>query len=281
MLRNATLHMGTRYGIINGPLREAVTNITGLIGQDVDDPGTTLETYRIRFSRHEDYAGNPGHSLIVLASMGIILINKPLRSNKSSLLYLLGLISGFMLFSLLYKWQPTGSRLQLPLFVACSPLAGLAFNDLKGFRIGVASILLLSGLPYLLSNPSRPILPTSIEVPSIFQTARQELYFVNSPEWMPGYLSIFARVQETDCREIGLKLDSHDPEYPFWAALSPSGIEMRIEHIDVPAPLDRLTQADFKPCIIICTVCSSGSYAGLSLDSTHYGGFSLYRSENH
>jgi len=170
--------------------------------------------------------------------------------------------------------------LQLPLFVAWSPLAGLAFNDLKGFRIGVASILLLSGMLYLLSNPSRPILATYDGGPAIFQTSRQELYFINSPEWMPGYLSIIARIKELDCQEIGLKLDSHDPEYPFWAALSPSATEIQIEHIDVPAPLDRLTQTDFEPCIIICTVCSSGSYAGLNLDSTHYGGFSLYKSEN-
>jgi hypothetical protein len=71
-------------------------------------------------------------------------------------------------------------------------------------------------------------------------------------------------------------IDSHHPDYPFWALLSPSASETRIEYyIDLPEP-EKSTALNSDPCAVICTVCSSPQWDGLSLASIHFGGYSFY-----
>lgn len=282
LLRNLTLHLGTPYGVINGPVREAVEGTLHLIGEDANDPLTTLSEnpYRVRRSRHEDSAGNPLHlGLFVLAGVMLILAGRaksisPYTNGEqiSAARWLwIALALGFLIFSSLYKWQSTGSRLQLPFFVAAMPLAGLALERLpwKWLRTAAGIILLISGLSLLFDNPSRALWPSEGSAGLLTQP-RQEVLFANSPEVMPGYLSIIEAAKSTGCREIGLMLDSHDPEYPFWALLSPSGQEVRLEHM-VGENLK-----SFQPCAVICTICSEPEMFGLPFHSNHFGGFILY-----
>lgn len=289
LIRNATLHLGTPYGIINGTLRQAVAWLHTAVELDVSDPATTLgEEYWVKRSFHEDYAGNPIHFLLILSSpvfiwpgvlhRGADLHAKAVTPGVGVIRdYVLGVITSFLLFALMYKWQRTGSRLQLPFFVLWSPLFGLLTGSWKRSL----SWLLMAGLVFsswqvLLANPSRPLLPVGVVDWSILERSREEVLMVNSPEILPGYLSITQAVQRTGCRQIGLKMDSSDPEYPFWAFLSPSGKEANIQHLDASSTLMVYIDPLFEPCVIICTYCQEQQVKGLDLLSVHPGGFALY-----
>jgi hypothetical protein len=280
-MRNSTLHLGTPYGVINGPLQDLVEKVDRLIGQDPNDPRTSMNPYRVKRSQNEDYAGNPIHFLLMPASL--ILIAGRIRKHKSgdtlrlTIWYAILIIADFLVFSALYKWQIWGSRLQLPIFVAWAPVIGVALDGDKFYitRNIVTLVLLLSSLGSLLSNPSRPVIPDK-DGHSIFRTARENQLFANFPEVEKGFLSIIAAVKETDCRNVGLVIDSHDPDYPFWALLSPDGKQFRIENIEPSQTLRQYLREDFHPCAIICTICSDESFYNFSLASTHYGGYSLY-----
>jgi 4-amino-4-deoxy-L-arabinose transferase-like glycosyltransferase len=309
LIRNSTLHLGTPYGIVNGPLRESAEWIHNLIGLDANDPQTTIDTYRIKRSLHEDYAGNNLHFFSI--PLSLILLSSPIQSairqvvhrkkiqlqvntahvdvpsassseTKSSVLtsYVLAILISFAVFSLLFKWQATGSRLQLPFFVLWSPVAGAAYDRIRVswgnyFLVG---LFLLNALPSLISNPSRPLVHTD-STPSVFNARRTELLFVNSPEFMPGYLSIIDRVQNTGCQQVGLEIDSSHPDYPFWALLSPTTKETQIVYYTDNPELEKYRGWGFNPCAVICTICTGHEWDGLKLDSTHFGGYFLYLEE--
>jgi len=279
LMRNSTLHLGTPYGVINGPVRQFVEAGMHWMGEDANDPLTTLgdSPYRVRRSNQEDYAGNPWQflfmpaSLLILATAGGIAMRGKrilLALRQPEWLLALALLAGFLLFALLYKWQATGSRLQLPFFVTWMPLAGLALERLRWqwVRYGLACLFLAGGVTTLVANPSRSLLPS--EQAGLFNLSRQEVLFANSPEYRQGYLSLLDAAQATGCDFIGLMIDSHDPEYPFWVSLAPSGQETRLEHVQADSTL--------RPCAVICTYCSEPTLLGLPHLSSHFGGYSLY-----
>jgi hypothetical protein len=170
-----------------------------------------------------------------------------------------------------------GSRLQLPIFVAWSPIVGMALDgdSYTKARYLLMGVLLVCGMGSLLSNPSRPLIPDK-DGRSIFRSARENQLFANFHAIEKGYLSIIAEIKETGCRNVGLKIDSHDPDYPFWALLSPDGKKVRIENIEPGSVLGKYSNVDFRPCAIICTICSEPTLQNLNLASTHFGGYSLY-----
>jgi len=274
-LRGLTLHLATPYGDVNGPIADAVTIAHDWLGLDVNDPRTTMGEYRVKRSFHEDYAGNPYHTLLVPVSLLVLAWPQRNRADdrtaedrpaRSAGLFAAIVIAGALCFCALYKWQATGSRLQLPLFILWAPLAGLALESL-GLRRGrlapclppiVGILLAAAALRFLLVNPSRPFLPRAEDGLSLWNTPRDELLFINSPEVMPGYLPLVETAAGINCAVFGLKIDSSQPEYPFWALLEAPDSGVRLEHIEVNA-LPGVTPASSPPCAILCTYCCTTS----------------------
>jgi hypothetical protein len=148
------------------------------------------------------------------------------------------------------------------------PVAGMALERLRWpwVRYLLAVIFLSGGLSPVFNNPSRSLVPS--ENAGLFDHSRVELLFANAPEYKQGYLSLTSAARATGCRSFGLVIDSHDPEYPLWALLSPSGSNVHIEHMD--------NNSAYRPCAILCTICSDPSLYSLPLHSAHYGGYTLY-----
>lgn len=279
LVRNSTLNLGTPYGVVNGPFRDLVEKLHQVIGQDPNDPRTTLDEYRIKRYLHEDRAGNPFHFLLIPLTM--LAFSKPEKERKGWALpwiYTLLVLSTFLIFSAVYKWQSTGSRLLLPFFVAWAPLAGLALGRLRINALANAAglILVIAAIQPLLSNPSRALLPFSPEFASLLETPRAELLFANTPEVMPAYLSLAADIQETDCSQVGIKIRSSDAEYPLWFLLISEGLDPHIEHLDAPLPSGQYQNEGFQPCAIVCTYCSDDHLYSLPLAAVYQGTFFLY-----
>ncbi len=139
-----------------------------------------------------------------------------------------------------------------------APVFGAVFDGQRWTLpgAGLSTLLLIAGLPILFFNASRPLLGQRGAFKSIFERSREELLFTNRRLYREAYLSVSERLRSTTCDEIGLKLGSGDPEYPLWVLLGLPGTGIRLESLDVDAPLDRYQPLDFRPCAVICTTCS-------------------------
>jgi len=292
MIRNATLHLATPYGDVNGPIKDAVTAVHNWMGLDVNDPRTTMGEYRVKRSFHEDFAGNPYHFVLIWTSLvGLVCLTarRSTRAEDGSMraaaVYALVVVAQYAAFALLYKWQATGSRLLLAFFLASAPAAGVALERLHAVASprrlgpaaanGIALLLVLTSLRPLWMNPSRPLIPRPGDGISLANTSRQEMLFINTPELMPGYMPLIEAASRIECSALGLKIDSSHPEYPFWALLAPPGSGVRLDHIEVDPPLGGYL-SPFKPCAILCTYCTDASLAGMPLLFNQAGAYSLY-----
>ena len=276
-LRNAAMQMAFDTGPANKVLYISTLKIHELLGLDINDPRITLGTYRIRQSVHEDFAGNNWHFILSAISAIYVLVvfsmhgfriwnagrgagSAPVGGGFSFYIpffYTTAVILGYTLFSALFKWQDTDSRLLLPWFLMVPPLTGWVFDRINRFlQAGLVILLTLSSLTVLLSNPSRPLIVTG-QNDSILTAPRIKTRFNNSPEIMDGYLSVIATARDLKCRSIGLELDSKTSEYLIWAALSTSGQDFsHVEHLLALSEASRYATPGFRPCAVICNICS-------------------------
>ncbi len=293
-LRSLTLHIATPYGDANGLIRNAVVALHEWIGIDVDDPRTTMDPYRVKRSFHEDYAGNPFHALFVPLSLALLMwparpttddAPSPRRSMCAPLTFAGTVVASALLFFLLYKWQATGSRLQLGLFLLWAPITGVAWQRVRslvvrrllgvGFQAFAIALLTAASLRTLLINPSRPMLPRPSDGTSLWNTSRAELLLINAPEFLPSYLPLIEAAPRSNCKAMGLMIDSSHPEYPFWAFLATPDSGIHLEHVGVPTPSGGIPPSGGL-CAILCTQCSDRQLDGMELRFNIAGHYSLY-----
>lgn len=196
----------------------------------------------------EDYAGNGLHLLLVLVALGALVLRRSTLP-RSLPQYALCVAGGFLLFCMLLKWQPWGTRLQMPLFVIASPLTALALPlaNRKGAVTALAAVMLLCSLPWLFRNESRPLWGDR----SILNADSESLYFAKRPRLQPYYVwGADFNSQRQPCNTIGLESSNNNAyEYPLWVLLGKRQGEMpRIEHINVSNVSGRIPIKNFNPC---------------------------------
>lgn len=224
VLRNSTLQISTPVGSVNSAMERAVGRVHQALGIHPNDRGTTygLTSFSIRqTSNGEDTAGNPLHFAVLMA---IAAIGASRRYRRSPVAPYLGcLVTGFLLFSLLLRWQPWNSRLMLPLFVLGSAAAGVVFGALPRRlpAVALAVGLTLAATPWLAANRSRPIVASAAlqTSPSILHSSRIDQYFAKRPELKAPYQSTAALLTARHARRVGLLFKEDDWEYPLWILL--------------------------------------------------------------
>jgi len=240
--RNIAMHLVTpsfewnRHGV------SAMRRLHALYGVGMDDPATTwpgTSFEQLRLAPHEDASGNPLHLGLYLA-VAVICLGK--RDYAGMRWYTLSVVAGFLLFSLLLRWQPWHSRLQLPLFVLFAPVAGAVIAGLhrKWLIPGLTGLFSLAALPWLLCNVSRPLISLSSFVPgypgSILVVPRQSGYFANRPELEKTYRDFARSITMRGVKNIGLDTGGigNSWEYPLWVLTRTKGLAgPRIDHVGV------------------------------------------------
>lgn len=254
IVRNIAIHLGTPFDSVNLSLENGIDFFHQAIGISPDDPRTTLPLgthFQIgNSSLLEDFAGNPLHVIIIIF---ITLLITFWRGNKGDTRsYFLCLLAAFLLFCFYLKWQPFGSRLQLPLFVTWSAIIGLILSDVRGKKLAnsIMVLLLIASLPQVFLNSSRPLLGSQ----NIFNTNRTEQYFRNQRSLWFSYTRAVQLLPGPECKQIGLYLDLDSWEYPLWILLQQSiGKDVRIESVNVENISWRQYNRfpEFTPCAII------------------------------
>ena len=118
--------------------------------------------------------------------------------------------------------------------------------------------MLISSLPWLLLNRSRPVIgyyPHTMMSESVFREPPEVVLFANLTPLGGPYIGVTEAIKSIGCEEVGLKIDSHDIEYPFWWLLDSPQSGIRIEAVETYPHLERYIDPGFKPCAIICRVC--------------------------
>ncbi len=159
-VRNLTLHFGTPSNSLNRRMEKAVMRFHDLIGQDINDPDTTLYVlrYGVVYEPRASTKGQaPVHVLLALMLPFLIAFRKG-RKDMLLISYVAVVFSCMILFFLVLKWQPWGTRLQLTFFCLIAPALGAVLSQIrtnKASTIAVATAAMLTLFPALnsLSNP--------------------------------------------------------------------------------------------------------------------------------
>jgi hypothetical protein len=261
VLRNAALHLGTPVGRLNVHVTERlVTWAHRLLGFDINDSRTTWVTTSFNAGlaglfRNENYAGNPLHFLLLLAT-GLALLWRRREASGELLGYTAALVGGFLLFCLALKWQPWNSRLHLPLFLLSAPVVtvGLAARLRPRWAEGLQLALLLASFVWALGNETRPLLGPH----SILTRSRQEQYFSDT-QAREAYEGAARYLLERGHAQVGLVFGGDantQREYPLWALLGGVPSPPRLENVDVRNVSGRLPLPGFTPEAIVCLQCS-------------------------
>jgi hypothetical protein len=254
LVRNTALHFGTRTPAINRIAYDAVVGVHQGMGVDVNDPRTTFagEPFRtVRLQYAEQTAGSPIQVLLFAGSLITLVFHKRPRPTIQ-LTYGLAILTGFLLFCLVLKWQPWHARLHVPLLVVAAPFIGYVLGGASRWPAQLfATVMAVGALPALLLNPARPLL---LHTP-IFSIPREQQYFAEYPQWYASYAGAADNLQHTNCRRIGLKIGGNDFEYALWALLERRfGAAPLIRHVQVSTASAHgiaTKQERFEPCAII------------------------------
>lgn len=225
--------------------------IHDVIGLSPNHSLTTWQNskFMVIFSPMEDIAGNPFHFYLIILCLGLMGFNAIVRRQCHALhgLYWGLLLSSFILFCFLLRWQLWQSRLQLPLFIMAAPMVGYCLQSYLPSRYGTvgALFLLLIANYWLLFNFKKPVFASE----NIFNTPRIEQYF-QGLDTVEAYQETAQYLAQTECRNIGLMLGSNDGEYLLWRVLEDVGVtQSHLEHVGVDNA-SAITTRPFQPCAI-------------------------------
>ncbi|HYT32297.1 MAG TPA: hypothetical protein VEO37_06880, partial [Thermoanaerobaculia bacterium] len=224
--RNISLQLLTPFPSWNARVEAAVLALHRAIGLPPNDPRSTwrgaqfhvparLEGAQLADADESVYAafldnaaGNPIHLLLCAACVGVLAVRRSFPGSRRLWGFLALVAAGFLLFSLVLKWQPWGARLELPFLLLAAPFAGVVLGHWRG-GIAVAASLLLCAAPWALVNATRPLLGPD----SVLTSPRLVQSFAASPGLREPLLGAARAVAAKQCRRIGLEMGPDDPEH--------------------------------------------------------------------
>jgi hypothetical protein len=224
LVRNTTLQIAFPFSMEPTLLMtKVVFKFHKTFAIDASDPRTTFPNTVYApnpFSLHEDLTEDTLHLALLLLVVCPLCFAGRRQLPDVVPRYLIALFGTFVLFSLLLRWQPWESRLQLPFYVLAAPSAAVVLSRLVRprlqFLIGIA--LLVCAIPWVLLNQSRPLIGAG----SVLVTSRLDLQFASRPDLESPSVGAAHVIQLTRCRQVGFSANHADTwEYPFWVLLAP------------------------------------------------------------
>jgi hypothetical protein len=211
---------------------------------------------------HEDHAGSLLHLILIPISIILLIFRRSIRKNSLVVSYTITVLCAYALLPIVIGHAPGfwGVRYQLPFFLLWAPIFGVVISalDRDWLTIGVAGLLLMASLPWVLLNNTRPIIglppwPTKIE--SVFAADQDEILLATNPGLRDDFTLTASAILEADCMNVGLVVEADFLEYPLWWLLDAPQSGVRIEILNSYARLSQEVNRDFTPCAVVCTIC--------------------------
>lgn len=248
-LRNVGIHLATPFEGVNENMAQAMAKLAQFFGEDINDPRASFEgkfTIDNNMSRDEDFSGNFFHTVLFAIIFALSWFYRGPKGKIS--FYVLSVVSSFLLFCLIIRYQPWHSRFHLPLFILFSPVAGAVLDHfLKQKSIVLGVLFFLVSIPWLLANDQHPWFGHR----SIWVQPKLAQYFYKKPGLALPVVTISSHLKSIGCQQVGLIMSEDNWEYPWWVFMSGPGV--RIEHVQVnnlSAPL-KYPLGDFQACALI------------------------------
>jgi len=273
----AALNLVTPSSAVNQIVYRLLAKFPSLFRPDI-----ATEMAEVAWS-HEDTASNPLHLMLVpLTILGLALKRRHAPVRLAARYGLVALFS-YSLVALVIGHGTTvwGLRYQLAFFIAWAPAAGVGLDLPFKSRLPYlyCILLLFSSLPWLLLNNTRPLIgmpPWPTRIGSILTVPPEEVLTAISPEGRPAFVATAATVKNSQCKNVGLRLDSSDLEYVYWWLLDAPQSGYELETVYTFPELERYIDWEPKPCVIICTLCQDRTRLhGLPFKTDH-GGISIF-----
>ncbi len=291
MVRNTIMHFVTPYEDLNARIVETVRSALGTYDQSLANLELTWAW------NHEDFAPNPLHVVLIAITVLALVIGRNRLKSRLLFEYSVVVASLFVILALVVKFDPWGIRYQLPFWIAWAPVFGVVLAVLAGrYAASVAVVvLLLLAIPWSIFNSTRPLIgmqidPKGIEIPcigrcthigSILEIPEEDVLFANWRQLEDSSVQATASLRGSGCQNVGLRIDSHDKEYLFWWLLKAPQSGTRIESIYPLPELEFLSDPNFSPCAIICTICGDRTVLhGLPLVED-YGEVKIYAGDGY
>ena len=224
--------------------READTTFSGFPFAVPNLPG---------FTRHEDFAPAPLHTALILLALPLLLwrIGDPAR--RATVTYAACVVAGAILFCAVLRWQPWGTRLQLPLLLLAMPVVAMTVERLRAGAPVAAVIAILAAAqaaPPLLSNTMKPLVAWPFDPAK--PDAATGTMLVNRPGSAESLAAVGQFFARTTAPAIGLYLYGDEFELPLLLRL-PAGA--RAEHVGVTNGTADFTRprGPFTPEVIVAS----------------------------
>jgi hypothetical protein len=224
---------------------------------DIDDKRTSFTNFEMPYGQKfysQDYAPSPLHAWAFLILLPIWYVFREKLSKEFKYTFIWGL-GGFLLLIFMLKWQPFGVRFQIPFWTWVSVWIAYTIdvfwqkeNRLKKWFFLVLYLLLSLKAVFYLYNSANLALK---EEKNVWNTPREELYFLARPDLYPSYQRLVEQIIQTRCKKVGLILKLDDWEYPLWKMLHNRGFYPEIRHIQVENITKSLEDKNFQPCIVV------------------------------
>jgi len=259
-LPEVTKHVGLNFSStipeVNAYIISLVESVSKFMGVEIQDFGA----FPWWNWNHEDLAGNPLHMLSVFFTFFILILARRREQSRLAIRYALITLSLFFILSITLKFNLYIVRFHLPFFLLWGAVFGYTvyYVDFKRLAYVAAVLIFIAAGPWLIMNRTRCLfayVPHTNLGRSVLSEQPDKILFANWHSLREPFNAIADAVKESDCMNVGLKIDSSDLEYPYWWLLGAPQSGYRIESLEVPSQLERYIDPNFKPCVIICTVC--------------------------
>ena len=162
-IKNIADFISIPIDIYNNQLNKIIIYIHNYIGISLNDNGSNFNnmSFEIRNELNEDTSGSILHAIIILFSYLSYFFNRKIKETKNIKFILFLPVVSFLLYSTLFRWQPWGNRLILPItfsFILSSAyLIYISFENSKFLNHMMILLILFSCLPVYF-NKNKPIL---------------------------------------------------------------------------------------------------------------------------
>lgn len=247
LIRNLMIHIPVPF--FNHQTQNFIDTLHEMIGVQINSPLTTCCDFAFKvlpiLYPQEDIMGNTIHLLIILITLFFLFNKKIVKNWLIIYTYILSVLS-FVIFSLILKWQPFHSRLQIPFFMMGTVFSIMVLSRFKKGSFILTMILILSvplALLTILLNVSRPYIsysyfydavksfkPPLASIPQAFYIKdRNQQYFNARYYWYDPYNKVVNILSEKKPSTSKINFNLMDGfEYPLWLFLKEYNLNYHI-----------------------------------------------------
>jgi hypothetical protein len=166
IVKNSAINLITPFSYINEKLYNSVLLLHEVTGVDINDPATNFNKFYEKYSSavSESTSGNLNITILFIVAVFILLWNKIKKRPTMPLVsaYLISLITGFILFCCIFKFQAWNARLQLPFFILLSaPISMIIVSEFQRRKIFIKFLIVfcfITAFPFVFLNYAKPII---------------------------------------------------------------------------------------------------------------------------